>query len=356
MDGNEPSTLLSKYYRTTCLISIAGYCSLLLVFSYFHDEKCSRKFCNSEPFPEWMNIFHAVSFGATGGTCVLHGTRTLFGNVKGPNIKSAFVTMFIISLISASSQALQFSRFFTNTCEDVFGVRSPLVQWAEWQVSVPMMFFLNVSLDTTKSSLSYWDFIVIFTSYTGIGFTFIINLGFDFHTSVMFLCAAVLSMFVSLSLNVYLALVDLRKISSSSATSVSYDIISKEALAARKFSCSVYLAVIFPIFPAVYFAGLANVITKDMSTLITLILNFFAKILFSTFVMDSHLEVIDPNMYRLVAEKRSNEARRAFLRYVFHEVRVPLNSISMGLYILADRCDIFIFFYLSLYLFVTCSL
>lgn len=36
-------------------------------------------------------------------------------------------------------------------------------------------------------------------------------------------------------------------------------------------------------------------------------------------------------------EQSANEARRAFLRYVFHEVRVPLNSITMGLYILNDE-------------------
>ena len=30
-------------------------------------------------------------------------------------------------------------------------------------------------------------------------------------------------------------------------------------------------------------------------------------------------------------KQRANEAQRHFLRYVFHEVRVPLNTIRLGL-------------------------
>lgn len=39
-------------------------------------------------------------------------------------------------------------------------------------------------------------------------------------------------------------------------------------------------------------------------------------------------------MLLYLQDLKSNESRRAFLRYVFHEVRVPLNSISLGVQIL----------------------
>jgi signal transduction histidine kinase len=46
--------------------------------------------------------------------------------------------------------------------------------------------------------------------------------------------------------------------------------------------------------------------------------------------------VSHPSITQLAEEKKSHEARRAFLRYVFHEVRVPLNSISMGVQVRGD--------------------
>jgi signal transduction histidine kinase len=40
--------------------------------------------------------------------------------------------------------------------------------------------------------------------------------------------------------------------------------------------------------------------------------------------------------------KRAEESRIMFLRYVFHEIRVPLNSISLGLQVLnvTSRLDL----------------
>ena len=35
--------------------------------------------------------------------------------------------------------------------------------------------------------------------------------------------------------------------------------------------------------------------------------------------------------YVLLAEQKANASRRSFLWYLLHKVRVPLNSISMGL-------------------------
>ena len=44
--------------------------------------------------------------------------------------------------------------------------------------------------------------------------------------------------------------------------------------------------------------------------------------------------MMHPNKLAHAAEERANGSRRAFLKYVFMEVRVPLNSIIMSLQIL----------------------
>jgi signal transduction histidine kinase len=52
---------------------------------------------------------------------------------------------------------------------------------------------------------------------------------------------------------------------------------------------------------------------------------------------DAFMELMDPNKLLLIEEKRkAEEARIAFLRYVFHEVRVPLNSVSLGIQLLTE--------------------
>jgi len=48
------------------------------------------------------------------------------------------------------------------------------------------------------------------------------------------------------------------------------------------------------------------------------------------------LEVTHPAIYQYQLESKSNLSRRAFLRYVFHEVRVPLNTISLGVQLLSE--------------------
>ena len=50
--------------------------------------------------------------------------------------------------------------------------------------------------------------------------------------------------------------------------------------------------------------------------------------------MDVHYEALQEVEKALAEEKRANEARREFMKYIFHEVRTPLNSLTMGLDIL----------------------
>ena len=46
------------------------------------------------------------------------------------------------------------------------------------------------------------------------------------------------------------------------------------------------------------------------------------------------MDKLDINRVAVIGEKAANAARNQFVRYVFHEVRVPLNSLTMGLHLL----------------------
>jgi signal transduction histidine kinase len=62
--------------------------------------------------------------------------------------------------------------------------------------------------------------------------------------------------------------------------------------------------------------------------------SFFIKHLYCLLQLAFHSHMMHPNKLAHAAEERANGSRRAFLKYVFMEVRVPLNSIIMSLQIL----------------------
>ena len=45
-------------------------------------------------------------------------------------------------------------------------------------------------------------------------------------------------------------------------------------------------------------------------------------------------------MYVWPSDRKANEARRAFLKYIFHEVRSPLNSLSIGIELLSNSSQL----------------
>ena len=88
-----------------------------------------------------------------------------------------------------------------------------------------------------------------------------------------------------------------------------------------------------------YLGKLFDYICDEHALIGFLILNFVTKLMFSLWMMDSHHDILDTNELVLLAEQKANESRRSFLRYVLHEVRVPLNTITMGLHLLKEEDD-----------------
>jgi signal transduction histidine kinase len=64
--------------------------------------------------------------------------------------------------------------------------------------------------------------------------------------------------------------------------------------------------------------------------------SMLCRLVFSYICATYGYELGHSSIYELEAHNAAHVDRRAFLRYVFHEVRVPLNSISLGLELLAE--------------------
>ena len=199
-----------------------------------------------------------------------------------------------------------------------------------------MMFYLNIALDDRKTSLTFADGFVILCSWASIASCWLLNFHLPSEFSLILLTLSTLFMFVALVLNVFLARSTYTSIKAVVDSAEKKCVIEQQyfRVVTRKYNASIFLLQVFPLFAIIYFLGFLEYIDKESVLIGFLVMNFLAKMMFSLWIMDAHHDILDTNTYVLLAEQKANASRRSFLRYVLHEVRVPLNSISMGLLLL----------------------
>ncbi|KAJ1458261.1 hypothetical protein M885DRAFT_96678 [Pelagophyceae sp. CCMP2097] len=97
------------------------------------------------------------------------------------------------------------------------------------------------------------------------------------------------------------------------------------------FSCSVT----WSLFALVYVGGALRLYSERVEMTALDILDVMSKALYAAALGKSHLESMSPakTLERLLSlERFATDQRRAFLRYVMHEVRVPLNTVHLGIH------------------------
>ena len=104
----------------------------------------------------------------------------------------------------------------------------------------------------------------------------------------------------------------------------------------KRFDLSIVLTIVFPLYTVNYLVALFGGINAAQTIAIYQVLSVLTKGLFTAVTMDMHLDsLVQSRRAALEAnDRRTNEARRAFLKYIFHEVRSPLNSLSIGIEVL----------------------
>lgn len=89
-------------------------------------------------------------------------------------------------------------------------------------------------------------------------------------------------------------------------------------------------------FPVVYTLGALHIITPHQTMGGFIIGSMIGKLIFNATLGDSFIQLSDKLDLIKASVVRSNETRRTFLRYVFHELRVPLNSLAVGMQMLEE--------------------
>ena len=98
---------------------------------------------------------------------------------------------------------------------------------------------------------------------------------------------------------------------------------------------SLQLLYFIPSFPIVYILSAVKVINHDITVVAFMLCNISTKIIFVAILLCAHVEVL---YVLFVTERNINAAKRKFLRYIMHEVRVPLSSVVMGIQVM-EGCE-----------------
>ena len=321
---NFPETLVSKQWFSVCSLSVLVFTTTLVITSepasrVTGSESSIETSCNGLHLTPSDRALKYMILGASGSSCVIQLFRVVVSFFKAnlKNTFSAYSIAFTIMSISFMGEVIMMTGNFDSICEDPFGVKSAVIQIAEWQTTVPMMLYLCLSLDTTKSTLGLRDYSILLAGYVGVlsGFMPIL---LSWQMGVCALILSVVLVIYALVMNVvngyYAYLSSVERGISNPVDYVCF------AISRRRLQCSIYLFGICLFFPVTFFSRVFVIIDTPTMFTIFSVLNFISKNLFAILLMEGHLEVLDPAMYQLLAEKTANATKRAFIRYVFHEV------------------------------------
>jgi len=100
--------------------------------------------------------------------------------------------------------------------------------------------------------------------------------------------------------------------------------------AAMKSKLAWLLVVGYPVFPALYILAFCHVISVDGLSIGYMVAGFLIKFIFVSTIS------FEATMLQVAAERRIAESKRQLLRYLFHEVRVPLNGLTMGISVMRN--------------------
>jgi hypothetical protein len=199
-------------------------------------------------------------------------------------------------------------------CIDSLNVASQPSIWGEWIACGPLLIFIVVTI-VDKQSLTTldWFFMVTFTVCLCAGFVIIIPQNV---TSALF--------WLGISMATYLPCLALPWYDTDIRPTLELE---GRALAlfaegyARRNNLIMWLSIVLPLYTVNYLFALFSCISPAQTIVVYQILSVLTKGLFAAATMDVHLDLLFDAEKLLVEEQRANDARRAFMKYIFHEVR-----------------------------------
>ncbi len=334
------SPILShRYYKTVCLVALSIY--FFMFFGIQYDRLYSQNPICPYPTPRasWTRDFNIITSGGMIYAVWLQINRITLSSFREENdigTTSAYYASLSVNVMALMSHFFTVAWEWGGNCQDPFGIITPGALWPEWIVTVPLLLFIALTCDD-RPHLSNADQKILLASIIAMCCGGLLQC-----TRTKFMAAVILGTgFMTISgciIAWYQATQDKKDllIQSKSKTSRRGAVERKLLLASRKATLTSCLAILTPLFPMIYISKVLGFIDNDILFAAFMFFGSATKVYFASLCMDAHLEVSHPVVALIDAENMSNTSRRAFLRYVFHEIRVPLNTISLGLHVLTS--------------------
>ena len=195
-------------------------------------------------------------------------------------------------------------------------------------VSMPLLIYIVILMEE-KITFSRRDcFMIIFiTISTSCGFA--LQFIRSYLVSVCLTVTAVLFMIGSLWLVVnYDIGINVKYIGQSMAINGEPD------LSLQRYKLSITMVMFMVSISLLYMLAALGAIHPDYAMVMLIVCNVSLKVSFMSIILSSYMKSIH---HLLVMERNLNIAKRHFLRYIMHEVRVPLSSVVMGINVLEKR-------------------
>eukprot|EP01040_Poterioochromonas_malhamensis_P014020 gene14020-15488_t len=332
----------------------ACFCLILLFASFLNWNYYylpSPYVCHSAPFESWVKDYSVLVCGASTGQTLLQYFR-VFINTQGftdGKLRHPRATRFVLLICSVQSLGVVFYHYdlVPYTCVDFLGVKTPPFLWFEWCCTVPFMFFLIAMLDVKRSSMTSVDWKVQVYGGGSILLLALSNAPFPRWLLWLNFTAANILMTYALILQQYDAYdeyclsadeynntftrsngsansssggsssggdgsvkaVNSNTNSTTTATPPSVDKQHREIrdrfiVSQAKMNACMFISLFFSLFPLFYYMNFLQIINNELFLLLTLFSSYFSKVLFSQILFDSHVEILDPNKFLLIEEKK----------------------------------------------------
>ena len=328
LQDNDPGvTLLSRQYRYVCPAAICIYVTLQLLIGL--------KSNIGDSYDAQLSTRTYYFYSGGGSSFVISAVNQMIKifecrtHSRDHNSEGIYFAVLTVNLIAASSFILTFALNWGGICKDVLGVESTTAQWAEWLVTVPLMVYMTLAMED-KPALFWEDIVIIIVFILAIAFGFFLN-----FNEMPIALGYILFMLGCCSISVTTILDYLSVKSFEKALSSQNQLLNSTRIIARaskRRTLTRLFTVIFPLFPLTHILAQTKVIDREGTFVAYAICSLIAKLLFASSVSDTHINVIEGiNKITLSSGMADNKIKRKFLEKVFHEVRAPLNAISMGL-------------------------
>ena len=327
---------MSKYWRNAVLLSWASFIIVEAIVGY---DKYYSEYPICPLNNGYSNGYWYMCFACLGGF-VMSWFVLLFKLFQFKDKKSRIPQFIGLNILSIGALTTLLTVMFDwgGVCIDVLGVASPAAIWAEWITTGPLLVFLAVTING-KLHLNYIDWILITSLPVCVIAGAFIIISPSVAIGQFWLIVSIITFCPLLYLPFYKVYKDTYFYHNYSGLNMEEESLMESISNKKQFYLSLWLIIILPFYTVNYLFAMANFIGVSVTMAIYQILSVFTKGLFIGIILDIHIFLVAD--YERNQLKQGNNARRGFLKYIFHEVRTPLNSVAIGIEVLelSDNLD-----------------